>query len=201
MHRALAQATTVNYETVHKALTNPRPGQRLQKEIIDTLLAWREAVRRGERLPVDARLLAGRSGGEVTGLLRRLSRQARSASELYRAGARALGVGPATVRSAVAGGGDRSFSARGVKSLKELVKQRENAGRQRTYLNAPTIRSAARQLAHRAEQARARWQAEPNNRALKNAFMVRRLELIVAIKEGYTPAEVDAEADYAEALD
>jgi len=202
MHRALAEATSVNYETVHKALTRPRPGQRIQKEIVDTLIAWREAVRRGERLPVKpAYLSATASSGEVAGLLRRLSRRTRSPSELYRAGARALAVGRATVRGLMHGAPATHLSGRSVKALKELVKERESAARIHTYLSGRDVRRMARALARRAELARQAWRAHPEDDALREAFKRRRLELIVAIREGFDPAALCPEPDHAEALD
>ena len=181
MHRAIAEATAVNYETVHKALTRPRAGQRIQKQIVDALLAWRGMVRRGERLPVAAQYLGSSSRPEVTGLLRRLSRQAPSPKQACRDGARALGVAPGAALQAMAGHEGDDFAPRGVRTLKELVKRRE--ARHSSFLIGPARRAAA-VLAQRAETARERWHAHPDDTQFERLFKKRRLQLIMAIREG-----------------
>jgi hypothetical protein len=196
MHHALAEATGVNYETVHKALTNPRPEQRVQKSLVETLMAWRDAVRRGERLPVKPEYLGERGVREVGGLLRRLSRQSRTRAEAYHEGARALGVGPGTVRKVISGeDADRDISGRGLRNLKALVKSRESVNRRISYLAAPPARKMARELARQAEDARRKWEKNRDNEVLHQSFLRQRLQLIVAIKEGYTTEELHWETD------
>jgi len=202
MHRALADATSVHYETVHKALTNPRPGQRIQREIIDTISAWREAVRRGERLPVSPEYRRGCSS-EVPGLLRRLSRNSRSRREAMREGARALGVGPGKVRRTMDDNaeGGHDFSQRGVRQLKELVKNREGRSHRPSYLIGTHARKMARLLARKAEAARDQWQLDPGNARLERAFRRTRLQLIMAMKEGFTTDDLEPDFDLVEIAD
>lgn len=202
MHRALADSTSVHYETVHKALTNPRPGQRLQREIIDTMSAWREAVRRGERLPVSPEYLRGCSS-EVPGLLRRLSRHSRSRREAMRSGARALGVGPGKMRRTMDGDGrdGRDFSQRGVRQLKELVKGREGHPHRPSYLIGVNARKMARLFARRAQAARDQWQLDPGNARLEKAFRRTRLQLIMAMKEGFATNDLEPDFDLVEIAD
>ncbi len=203
MHRALAESTSVRYETVHKALTNPRPGQRLQREIVDTISAWREAARRGERLPVSPEYLRGHSS-EVPGLLRRLSRQSRSRREAMRSGARALGVGPGKKmrRTMDSDGQDaHDFSQRSVRQLKELVKTREGNSRRPSYLTGGSAKKTARLFARKAQAAREQWQMDPENAHLKSTFRRTRLELIMAMKEGFTQNDLEPDFDLAEIID
>jgi len=188
LHKALAAATGVNYETVHKALTRPQADRRVRVEIRDTLLDWLERVRNGQPLPVEpAAPRRTRPRADLRKLLRRLEACYDDPENLYADAARAVGLSPEAIRKVHREGGAAQIAPEHLAALRELLKNRRRARRPRSYLRNPRIRRTALRLARRIEEARQAWMAHPHDDALRRAFRRLRLQMIITLKQGRTP--------------
>jgi hypothetical protein len=190
LHKALAEATSLNYEAIHKALTKPRPGQRIQGRIQEVLAQWAQSLDKGETPAVDARYL-GAPAQVVRDLVTQLSRVIPKGNRLYREAARALGVKSAAVRLTHNDPADqRTYPMEGVRRLQELVKTgRPPASPPVSYLAKAGTRVLASRLICCANEALRRWREDRENYALKRAYLGLRLQLIVAMKQRRTEAD------------
>jgi len=195
MHKAIAESTGLNYESVHKALTQPRKGQRIQCRIRDLIAEWRTLVAQGQPIPANAEYL-GVPGAEVRRVLIALARLYPSASAMRRDAADVLGTKPAAVRRLVAedDNGRRRVPLRGFQALAELLEKRKKRSRQVSYLGDRETRRLAAKLAAQANEALRVWERRGRDPAFHRAYRRARLQVIVAIKERRTNADwaVDA---------
>lgn len=205
MHKALAQATGVNYETIHKALTNPHVGQRIRVEIRERMNEWLDKAKRGEMLPVQATQPSHEGAAPIVRpILRQLAALYPCINAMYREAAHAMGVGASSVRRIYEGGPNGRVSKQGIAALRGLLETRRNRPPATSYLLDRAARKLATALAEKAERAKLQWQAN-NDERLHDAFKRWRLKMIIALKEGriaereFEPVEI-AEPLYAEAL-
>jgi hypothetical protein len=187
MHKALAQATGVHYETVHKALTNPRAGQRIRMEIRDTLIQWLEKSKRGEPLPFAATSPARNADHHAAAarpILRRLVPFYRHDVQLMcQEASQVMGVGVDIIRRVYDGGPNGCMTDEGIGALRRLLTQKRNSRVISSYLRDRAIRKTALQLSDRVESARRAWE-ESHDDDQHSSFKRLRLRMIMAIKEG-----------------
>jgi len=189
MHKALAEATSLNYEAIHKALTRPRPGRRIQSQIRDTLHGWLEAAGQGKELSVPDRYL-GVAAEEVRKVLDELARFYPKRSRLYRDAATAMGVRSALLRRTHKAPEDRkTYPAEALRKLKEFAKTRKSAAGPASYLAKGGTRKLAARLSYRANEALRKWQQDRENSALRGAYRSLRLQLIIAMKQRRTESD------------
>jgi hypothetical protein len=205
VHKALAQATGVNYETVHKALTNPCIGQRIRIELRDCLLQWLDKTKRGEALPVP-RMPALQNGPAhvIRPLLKELAAFYPCVNAMCREAATTLNLCAASVRKIYEGGSNGQATEEGITALRELLETRKVRPPATSYLRDRTVRRFAMRLSEKAEQVRRAWE-EKKDESLRETFKRLRLKMIVALKEGHVrgsdrAADPFAEPEYAEAL-
>lgn len=196
MHKAVAQATGLNYEAVHKALTRPRPGQRIQISIKRTLDDWLEKAKRGER-PVAAYVPARRSSpgrpsesARLRRLLKRLLRSFPGPEALHEAAAQALGVSPAEVPDFMERkGAPLRPTPEQLAAVKQLDQNRRRKSYRISYLASAGTRRLADRLTQDTNAVYRAWASDPENATLRRAFRKMRLELIVAMKHRWTVAD------------
>jgi len=186
MHKALAESTPLNYEAIHKALTHPRPGQRIQRQICDTLREWQAAVEAGQTPPVDLRYL-GAPASKVRELLVGLCRSHPKRQQLLRQAAAAMGVKSAHLRRTLSDPDDaRTYPAEALAKLQHLVEEGCQPARPMSYLAGEGTRRLASQLSYRSNEALSRWRRDRENYALKRTYKSLRLQLIMAMKQRRT---------------
>ncbi len=206
LHKALAHATTVNYETIHKALTNPHPGQRIRIEIRECLNQWFEKSKRGQMVPLQS---SGHDHGAapiVRPILGQLAPLYPCVNAMYREAARALSVSSSSVRKIYEGGPNGRVTQEGIAALRNLLEMRKNRPAATSYLLDRSARRLASSFAEKAERAKTQWETKKDDR-MHDAFKRYRLKMIIALKEGripererdFEPAELP-EPEYAEAM-
>ncbi len=197
MHTAVAEATSLRYDSVHKALTAPHRGRRIQKEIKDVLLNWLSKTGKGEELPINPRYRV-----VPCELMRSLKHQLishyPSKGALVRAASEILGISSSCARRLLNGNGSaRPVPMDAYAGLKKLLEAppsdpaRHRRGH--SYLSDDGTRKVAERLSRCAKQALRRWQAM-NDPRLHSEFKDLRLQLIVTLKEG-TPRLLLNEAE------
>ena len=189
MHKALAEATTLNYESIHKALTRPRPGQRIQKQVRDVLSEWQALVDKDEPLPVDTRYL-GVPAEKVRTMASRMARACANRNQVYREAASLLGVKSAVVRRTHTHADDsRTYAADGVRNLTRFLEGHRDQVPRVSYLARPGTRKLATHLSYRANEALTQWHEDRENFALRRVYRALRLQLIMALKQHRTEAD------------
>ena len=186
MHKAIAEATSCNYESVHKALTRPRKGQRVQLEIRNIIADWEKIAARGEPLPVKPQYL-GVPLQKLSPVLTEIECLYVSRVRMCREVARGLHVKPSAVRKWLReDNGNNCLSMEAAQSLEQLLQQKRTRAQKRSYLTTKATRRLAAELSHKAEKARAAWGRNRQDPSLRDAFRRLRLRLIIAIKRQLT---------------
>ena len=195
MHKALADETGVNYETVHKALTNPRAGQRIRVEIRECLKNWLGRAQRGEALPVVQTAPARRrTGTSVRSVLNQLEKLYDTPEKMYQDAARALSADVDAMRRMHEEGGCASLGGEHVLALKRLLKSRkrhESFHGGVSYLRDRQVRRRVTQLSERVKLAREAWMDKPDDDQLYDRFRRLRLQMIIGVKTGHCGAAMD----------
>ena len=204
MHKAVAESADIKYEAVHKALTRPKKGRRIQARIRDVLSGWLDTFAKGGGRPAQATSPGARrrSAHAVAGaaqtrtVLMRLLNSYPNRAALCKEAAVALGVQPAEVRRFLANPDDRrAFSVLGLSILRRMLAERRKRALRISYLAGKGTNTLAHRLA---DSANAMWleaEANPENQALRQAFRATRLQLIMAMKQRMTPEDWDTGED------
>lgn len=206
LHKAVAEETGVNYETVHKALTNPDKGQRIRIEIRDCLHDWLKRVAAGETLPAAAESTTAprrnkrKRGSSIKKVLNKLEDAFGGAEKMYAEAARALSTDVDTVRRLHEDGAGASVSPENITALKRLLKTRKEDRHNTSYLRDRQSRRHAEKMAERVTAAREAWMDDPDNTQLYERFRRLRLQLIIAVKEGHGPHRNDAGSEPIESI-
>ena len=184
MHKALAEQTELNYESVHKALTGPHKAQRVQKKIADCFARWQQELAQGRR-PVVQEVYFGTEAEKVREVLAELSRYYLSKEEMYNEVAELLGMKPSSVKRYHAARLQVKFvpTANYEKLMRHLETCRKTRVK-RSYLKDEQRRTLAYGLFGQLSSVERRWRSEPQNDDLQAEYKSLRLRLIAAVKEG-----------------
>jgi hypothetical protein len=184
MHKALAEQTGLNYESVHKALTGPHKAQRVQNKIAECFALWKQELAKGHR-PALSQVYLGTSAEKVREVLAELARYYPSKEEVYNDVASMLGMKPSSVK--------RYHAARllvkfvPTANYEKLAAHLETVKRtrpKRSYLNDTQRRELAYNIFGQLTDVERRRKSEPQNDTLQTQYRSLRLRLIAAIKEG-----------------
>ena len=181
MHKAIAKATGIKYDTVHKALTQPRPERRIRVEIKNCIEHWLERDARGLPPNVDLSLLAI-SSTAVQQILRELRFCYADPQAALAEAAQVSGTTRATLQKYLDGYETKAFRADSYKALKQLLHRRRRMFQVLSYLNSEEKRARVRQLNARLREFLVRWQANPSRVTFRHRFRELRLQLIAEIK-------------------
>jgi len=188
MHKAIADATSLKYDCVHKALSGRKKAKRIQAEIKYCLEKWIGEVEEGQEpsIPQDHR---GVSVDQMHSLLTALERRFATKEKIYRQISANTGIKTGSVR--------RYFQSKGQLKYAPLAVYRCAVGlangeatevaRRESYLSDNRIRHAAHELARQVNEALGRWQCSTDNPELEIAYRELRRALIVTMKEGREP--------------
>ena len=185
MHKAIAEATGLKYDSIHKALSGPRKARKIQSRIKDCLDQWEERQKKNEPLGVCKDYL-GAPIEEVRKLMDRLVPLYPTKQQMYLAVAETLQINSSSAKRYHSNHIKiRHVAMEKYERLMRLVEEREALGpveRGRTY--RPKTRSdSIERLSRRAERALQNWRADQENVQLKLAFKAIRLQLIMRVKE------------------
>jgi hypothetical protein len=97
MHKAIAEATDLTYDCIHKALSGSEKAKRIQRQIKICLEDWLEAVERGEDLEVDDDY-RGIPVEQVAALMPGMLEAFDSKEAVYRAISDRTGLRPGSIR-------------------------------------------------------------------------------------------------------
>ncbi len=192
MHKALAEQSGLNYESVHKALTGSHKAQRVQKKVADCFAKWRQDLAEGRR-PALQETYFGTEAGKVRELLSELCRYYPSRELMYAEVASILAMKPSSVKRYHASRLQVKFVP--TANYEKLSLHLENCRKtrvKRSYLSDEQRRSLASNLFGQLSEVERRRQSEPQNDNLHAAYKALRLRLIAAIKEGRDRADLAA---------
>ncbi len=202
MHQALADATGLRYDSIHKALGSRSPARRIQKDIKDCFDAWEERFRKGEELGVSETYL-GVPIEQVQHVLDRLRARYRGNGKLRALLSAELGVSASWAQRYLAS--KPRVKHMPMRYYRQLVKLAEGPLRPvgESYLKDEQTRELAETICERANQAlmmaqRAAQAEEAKvdpEKALER-YKKLRLRLIEVLKQRRTAPELaSADAD------
>jgi len=189
MHKAIAEATSLKYDCVHKALSGNKKAKRIQAEIKYCLDRWLADARAGRKPQIDDEH-RGVPVEWTCALLSQLEESFESKEEIYRVISEKTGIKAGSVR--------RYFQSNGQLKCAPLVVYRlartltahadgsapvRRHARACSYLADQATRRTASRLAYRVNDALRRWQEHRTDTDLEVEYRELRLSLIVAIKE------------------
>jgi hypothetical protein len=188
MHKAIADATSLKYDCVHKALSGNKKAKRIQAEIKYCLDQWLQDAEAGG----DPRIDDDHRGVPVEwtcALLPRLEEAFESKEEIYRVISEKTGIKAGSVRRYFQSNGQLKCAPLTVYRLaKKLATGTGSPVRRRptsraSYLTDQATQRTASTLAARVNDALRRWQEDGADPDLELEYRHLRLSLIVAIKE------------------
>ena len=183
MHKAIAEATSLKYDCVHKALSGRHKAKRVQAEIKYCLDRWLEDVAAG-RAPDIEEDYRGVPVEQVRALLPVLEQKFSCKEGMYRLIAARTGVKPGSVRRYFHSNGQLKYAPLSVyRSAEALAEEGPGRYRPRSYLADNRTRRVARRLAQRAQEVLEQWRRAGESDELEIAYKELRLALIVAIKQ------------------
>lgn len=192
MHKAIADATSLKYDCVHKALSGRKKAKRIQAEIKHCLDGWLAAVREGRDLDISDHYRAV-PVAETCALLPELERWFRTKEDIYRTIAEKTGTKSGSVRRYFQDCGQLKYApltvyhcakdlASGKLAAAPPVRRAERRAHT-SYLADGGTRMAALRLAARTREALERWRSSGDDTDLEVAFRELRLALIITMKE------------------
>ncbi len=193
MHKAIAEATTLKYDCVHKALSGRRKAKRIQAEIKYCLDKWLEEVDESPHpdLNDDYR---GVPVEWTCELLPRIENRFDTKEQLYRCIAKKTGIKAGSVRRYFQANGQLKYAPLSVyryaRALAEESRTEPGEGEEEeeevaSYLEDACTRRVAFQLAQKASSALRQWKMQRDNPELEMEYRQLRRDLIAAIKEGW----------------
>jgi len=214
MHKAVAEATALTYDCVHKALSGRKKAKRIQVEIKRCFEDWLSKAARGEELGVREDYL-GVPVGCMCPLLAPLVQTLGTKEAVYRLISQKTGLRTGSIRRYFQDDGQLKFAPLGVyRVASELATRDAEALRQEFSLPAPrcaraqrrskstsprcrakaagrsaggaAVQEAAGRIAKEAKSALARWQMDPENKSLEVQFKTIRRALIMKVRERRT---------------
>jgi len=192
MHKAIAQATSLKYDCVHKALSGRRKAQRIQAEIKYCLEMWLEDEQEGREPGIDEDL-RGVPVSEMHGLLPELERKFRTKEDIYRVISERTGVKTGSVRRYFQSNGQLKYAPLAVYRCAAALTSEEAAPVRRTsYLVDSRTRRIAERLAEKVNEALTSWQDDDGDEDLEYTYRELRRALILTIKERRRTTPVQA---------
>jgi len=194
MHKAIAEASTLKYDCVHKALSGRRKAKRIQAEIKYCLNKWLDEVDESPHPDIDDDY-RGVPVEWTCGLLPALESRFGTKEELYRCISEKTGIKAGSVRRYFQANGQLKYAPLSVyryaRKLADGPEQRQDE-EATSYLEDPCTRRVAFQLAQKASTALRQWKMGRDDAELEMEFKELRRELIAAMKEGWhkVPAAV-----------
>ncbi len=187
MHKAIAEATSLKYDCVHKALSGREKAKRIQAEIVYCLERWLREQEEGLELDVhdDYR---GVPVEWTCALLPQLEPQFDSKEAIYRAISEQTGIKAGSVRRYFQSNGQLKCAPLQVyRVASRMVEGADDLpGRRGSYLQSDATRRVAYRLAGRTRAALKRWRRDRQALELEMEFKELRRELIVVMKEQRT---------------
>ena len=192
MHKAIAEATVLKYDCVHKALSGRRKAKRIQAEIKHCLETWQQDVDQG-RDPAISEEHRGVSVERMCGLLPALEKKFGTKERTYRRICARTGIKTGSVRRYFQSNGQLKYAPLNVyRCAQQLALEAGVQEARRSYLADSRARRIASELAREAGEALRRWRDGGDNPELEIAYKELRRALIVSIKEGRDAAHVMA---------
>lgn len=181
MHKAIAKSTGIKYDTVHKALTQPRPERRVRLEIKQCIEHWIERSAKGLRPDVDFSLLVV-SPAATQQILRELRFCYVDQQTALAEAAQVSGSTRATLQKYLDGEEEKPFPADSYDALVQLLDRRRRMFQVLSYLSNDEKRAKVQRLNARLREFLARWRANPSRVAFRHRFRELRLQMIAEIK-------------------
>ncbi len=183
MHKAIAEATSLKYDCVHKALSGRKKAKRIQAEIKYCLELWLREQQAGRDPGIPEEYL-GVPVKEMHGLMARLENLHPTKEDVYRLISERTGIKTGSVRRYFQNNGQLKYAPPSVfRCAAELAAQERPVRVRDSYLSDPRTRQLAEDLAHRANEALSRWNAADGTAEHELAFKETRRALIVTLKE------------------
>jgi len=189
MHKAIAEATSLKYDCVHKALSGSKKAKRIQAEIKYCLDRWLKDVQEGR----DPQVSDEHRGVPVEwtcALLPQLEERFKSKEEIYRVISEQTGIKAGSVRRYFQSNGQLKCAPLSVYRLAKSMAAGDNdsaavsrRAARSSYLADQQTRRTAWRLAARVNAALRRWRADAADHALELEYRQLRRMLIMAIKE------------------
>ena len=182
MHKAIAQATSLKYDCIHKALSGKKKARRIQAEIKYCLNRWLRAIRedREPDIPDEHR---GVPVEWTCTLMPELEEQFDTKEEIYRRISDETGVKKGSVRRYFQQNGQLKYAPLSVyRCARQMTDEQATP---RSYLLDRQTCRVAWQLARKAKEARRRWRMGGDEPELELEFRETRRMLIAAMKEGW----------------
>ncbi|MHC4480846.1 MAG: hypothetical protein ACYS1C_07750 [Planctomycetota bacterium] len=185
MHKAIAEATSLKYDCVHKALSGRNKAKRIQAEIKYCVNQWLDDLEKGRVLNI-ADDYRGVPVEKVHALLPQLERKFRTKEEIYRSISERTGVKTGSVRRYFQSNGQLKYAPLAVYdwACKLAGQNGHGNGRRKSYLADRLTRRAAKRLAQKANEALRRWRNGGEGPELAIAYKELRRALIMTVKEG-----------------
>lgn len=183
MHKAIAEATSLKYDCVHKALSGQRKAKRVRAEIKYCLANWLADVEEGREpeIPEDYR---GVPVERMHELLSQLERRFDTKEDIYRLISDRTGIKTGSVRRYFQGNGQLKYAPLAVfRCARRMAVEDVHVPGPGSYLADGRIRRLARSLAGKSNEALRRWRSAGENHELEMAYKELRRALIVTIKE------------------
>ncbi len=197
MHKAIAEATNLKYDCVHKALSGRKKAKRIQVAIRTCLRQWLQAAADGRDIDASDEHRAV-PVEETQALVPALERLFDTKEEIYRAISKRTGIRTGSVRRYFQSNGQLKYAplvvfrwAKRLAGGKPPVSEAETKTRTKrtakpssSYLADGEVRQVAFELAGRAREALARWNENRDDPDLEMAYRELRRALLVTMKEG-----------------
>jgi len=182
MHKAIAEATGLKYDCVHKALGSKRKARRIQADIKRCLDGWLETAEKGGELDIDDSY-RGVPLEDVQALLPALLRKFQTKEHLCSFMSRETGLRIGSVRRYFQTGGQLRYAPVTIyKWARRLAEDGAPLKRGNSYLADQRTRQVASEIARRANEALTRWQSEQDEE-YEIEYRYLRRALIAIIKE------------------
>jgi hypothetical protein len=189
MHKAIAEATSLKYDCVHKALSGSKKAKRIQAEIKYCLNRWLQEVEAGRDPRVDDEY-RGVPVEWTCALLPQLEERFDSKEEIYRVISEKTDIKAGSVRRYFQSNGQLKCAPLTVYRLARRMAAGPGSSaavRRRparsSYLTDQQTRRTARKLAAKVNAALRRWRADGADPDLEVEYRQLRRTLIMAIKE------------------
>jgi hypothetical protein len=183
MHKAIAHATSLKYDCVHKALSGRRKAQRIQAEIKYCVEMWIEDEKEGREPDIDEDL-RGVPVADMHDLLPELERKFRTKEDIYRVISERTRVKTGSVRRYFQSNGQLKYAPLAVyRCAAALTSEEEAPVRRTSYLVDSRTRRIAERLADKVNEAFSVWQCDEEDEDLQYAYRELRRVLILTIKE------------------
>ena len=183
MHKAIAEATGLSYDCVHKALSGKRKAKRIRLGVKRGIERWIRNAERGQDIPVND-AYRGVPVLQMRAMIPTLRELFRTKEAAYRFISGRTGVRAGSIRRYFQNDGQLKFAPLSVyRVAKQLVDGEIKVPRPEPPPPAKRKRiGAAERVARKAEKALGKWRRDRGNGELERSFKDLRRELIMRLK-------------------